>query len=440
MKFSRKELLLVFLSALIIRTILFLAIELRNSPEGFLVYDSYGYLQIAHNLRESGAFSQDYTAALEPDYFRTPLYPVFLLFSSFTGYTVITSLLLQIIIGSLTALVVMHLSTALNASRKWSIAAGLLMALEPASICFTSLILTETIFVFLFSLSMLYLIRFIQSRENKHLYIFTAFFSVALLTRPVAAYLGLILLPFLYFIRPGKLKPIFYSFLLFAVICAPWFIRNTIIFGKPFLTLLDDQMLLFYHASSIVAEKDGITLQDAQSMLWRDALESFQGDPKKDVKEFSEHVRDKAAYVIRRNSGTYIKQHAAGVFSILFKPVRGYIDAQLGMVKGFQSVTPGEFPANQKMLKSFFAVSSSISIAMVLLQILILGTCYILFIPGVRMISKDSMFTSLLLLITVFYFINMVVPPFSEGRLRLPIIPLLIATAAAGITSFKKRV
>ena len=81
----RKDLLLLFILTVIPRVILFVAITLKNYPTGFWVYDSYGYAQIAYNLIENGVFSQSYDAPLEADYFRTPLYPLFLLLFQLPG-------------------------------------------------------------------------------------------------------------------------------------------------------------------------------------------------------------------------------------------------------------------------------------------------------------------------------------------------------------------
>lgn len=436
---EKKRIIFLFLTALFFRLAYFLFILYRNAPEGFLVYDSYGYIQIASNLVDNGTFSQSFLSPLEPDYFRTPVYPLFLSLFKITGTNLWVTVVIQIILASLTSVIIYKISRSLLLPVSAATLAALIFCIEPSSICFSTLILTESFFVLIFSWAIYYLINFIHDRKPGQLYLFALLFGIATLTRPAPVYLAFVLFPFLLFIRKTMWKTVVMGMAIFILILSPWFIRTAVTFGKPFLTKLDDEMLLFYHASSIISEKENISLNEAQSKLRRQVLDEFEGDPKTEIILFAPFVRDKAMEIIRDNTGIYIRQHIYGVLSIAFKPVRGYFDAQAGYVKGYQSITPGEFPANQKIRTAFFAVSSGFSIAMVIVQVLILGFCYIFIFNGIRMLRIENLYAALIFILIIFYFLNMVVPPFSEGRLRLPLMPLLIITGTAGFYSWRQK-
>lgn len=435
------KLLFLLTVTFVLRGIYFLTILIRNNPDGFLVYDSYGYIQIAANLIDNGVFSQDFLPPLSPDYFRTPAYPLFLSLFRLLGTEVWVPVFIQVVITSFTTAIVYQLAKALTSDKKCSMLAALIYAIEPASICFSSFVLTESFFVLLFTTALLYLVRFLKDRKGKDVYLFALFLGISTLTRPAPVYLVFVIFPLLLFIRYTMWKTILLSILVFVLTLSPWFIRTGMTFGKPFLTKLDDEMLLFYHASSVLSEKQQIPLKEAQGKLRMQVLNEFEGDPKTEITRYAPFVRDKAMKVIRENTGIYIKQHLYGVISIAFKPVRGYFDAQMGTVKGYQSITPGEFPANQKIRQAFFAVSSAFSLTMVIFQILILLFCYLFFYHGIKKLRVDNLYAALVFLLVIFYFLNMVVPPFSEGRLRLPLMPLLIVIGTTGFFSWldKKR-
>jgi hypothetical protein len=204
-------------------------------------------------------------------------------------------------------------------------------------------------------------------------------------------------------------------------------------FGKPFLSLIDKHILLTYHASSVLAEAEELPYNKAQSKLHYKALNTFKGDPKTEVIRYADHVEEISLDYLNNHRWIYIKQHAIGVFSLLFKPVRGYFDEQIGAVKGYQNVTPGEFPLSKKLLTAFNILASPASYTLVIIQCLILLFVYIGMLPGLILLRSGQIAILILLFFTIVYFANLIVPPYNDSRLRLPFLPILLIVGAAGI-------
>jgi 4-amino-4-deoxy-L-arabinose transferase-like glycosyltransferase len=156
--------------------------------------DAIQYYSYAWNLVHHGIYAGNPpgSAVIVPSDFRDPGYPLFLalwmkLFSNpALWYAVV--LLSQSVLGALTVLLTMQLGRHwLN--RRWSAAAGVLLAVWPHNIVITSNLLTETLFGFLCVLAMLICARACK-RQN------TSLAGVAGLCFGAAALTNAVLLPF----------------------------------------------------------------------------------------------------------------------------------------------------------------------------------------------------------------------------------------------------
>lgn len=122
--------------------------------------DAVQYYAYAHNLATYGVFSKDLpgAAAIHPDNYRDPGYPVFLAFwmkilgTDDAWYAAV--LLSQAFVGALTVVLATQLGRHWL-SLRWAAAAGVLMAVWPHSITVNDYLLSETLFSFLVVLGML---------------------------------------------------------------------------------------------------------------------------------------------------------------------------------------------------------------------------------------------------------------------------------------------
>jgi len=153
----RKWISSIFLIALSLRILLFTGILLSN-PKGFLTNtDSNQYWQIAENILNHSSFSLSNTQPITPDHSRTPFYPLFISLLKWLGLDVAGIIFIQILVSAATCLMVILLTYKLVGSWKPAYLAGAIVAFDIPSIVYANSLLTETVFTFLLTLSILFL-------------------------------------------------------------------------------------------------------------------------------------------------------------------------------------------------------------------------------------------------------------------------------------------
>ena len=177
--------------------------------------------------------------------YRAPLYPLFIAacLKSVPGYGLETLRIAQAVIGSLSVVLLFHLSRMILAPMKkdweswgeWislglASAAALAMALTSSQIFFTPLLMTETLFIFELLAWCLLAFRITQHSGMAPLTGLSVLLGLLALTRPAA----LMLLPILVFMalrfipRPAWRKGLWLPFFGWLVPILPWTIRNLI--------------------------------------------------------------------------------------------------------------------------------------------------------------------------------------------------------------------
>jgi 4-amino-4-deoxy-L-arabinose transferase-like glycosyltransferase len=439
---KHKGVILVFCIALLLRLALIAAVYIKN-PDGIWVYDSYSYWQIGHNMVTNGAYSQSFEGELQPDSFRTPLYPLLMAGFQLTGPGSLGMIALQLLLSSLTAVIVYNSAFKLFCSRRAALIAGLIIALDIPSIIFTGLILTETVFTFLFSASVYYMISYLENRSVKLLVSSGIFHSLAMLCRPVALFTFMAFIIIVIISQPGtrsriKMAVIYCSTTLLLLL--PWLVRNQLAFSSVFLSTIDAHVLHNYHASSILSEKYGLSFRDAQVRLRLHSAAFFKGDAVKDEVEYAKYCRKKALDIINNNKGIFLKQHFYNVFSFLFKPARGYVDNMLGYTKGYHTASAKDFPLTQQTYVVMKELSSRFTFLLVIIQVVLMIVVYTGLLAGILAWRKHSgRIQLLMLLLLLAYFVNVTVPPYTDARFRVPAMPLIALISACGLAYFRLR-
>lgn len=164
-----------------------------NTVQNSLWWDEAVYMGLAENLYYNGTYAFN-TGDLEK--FRPPLYPVtlaalFLL----TGPSETASIYLNIILAIMTAIILYLLSEELYHDRKISLAATALLLTSQQYIFWTSKILTETLAVFLVTLSLFAYIKISKSKTQSIPHVFGFILALAFLAR-----YPLILLPVYFYL------------------------------------------------------------------------------------------------------------------------------------------------------------------------------------------------------------------------------------------------
>jgi len=128
---------------------------------------------------------------------RPPLYPMLVALVYRLGGTTLAAAILQIVLGALTpvlgALLAYRLlrATALPHPHRLAVAAGIVMALDPASVSTSATLLAEPLFNLLFLACLLSLTAFIQEERWQALALAALWLAGAMFTRPTAIYFWL---------------------------------------------------------------------------------------------------------------------------------------------------------------------------------------------------------------------------------------------------------
>jgi 4-amino-4-deoxy-L-arabinose transferase-like glycosyltransferase len=128
---------------------------------------------------------------------RPPLFPMLVALVYRLGGTTLAAAILQIVLGALTpalgALLAYRLlrATALPHPHRLAVAAGIVMALDPASVSTSATLLAEPLFNLLFVACLLSLTAFIQETRWQALALAALWLAAAMFTRPTAIYFWL---------------------------------------------------------------------------------------------------------------------------------------------------------------------------------------------------------------------------------------------------------
>lgn len=155
----------------------------------YLTDDSIQYLRIAENLAQEGIYSQSYAAPFAPDYQRTPGYPIFLYLLQRQPWLI---LVIQHLL-SLASCWLLYRILLLHFPARWATTGSLIYGIQPYAALFASYILSETLFIFCLLAWLYALLRFLGKDANVWLAISTSCLCIAILVRPVAAPLLLLM-------------------------------------------------------------------------------------------------------------------------------------------------------------------------------------------------------------------------------------------------------
>ena len=245
-----ERILAIFLLALAFRGGLFF--QILNHPEVVLQPDSRMYVSLAKGLAENGSLSYpERPGRLSAD--RTPGYPFFLaLCLSVAGGSLLAVALTQVFIDSLTCVLIYFF-----AERLWQGAgflSGILASLNLGMITYSHFILNDSLFLFVFTLFLVGLVRWLREPSWKGSALLGVVLGAATMIRPVITYLPLMLIPLLTGalmfkhhegFLPAAGKALLIG-IMFVLCLAPWMMRNHLHYGRWNLTAQAGEHLLQY--------------------------------------------------------------------------------------------------------------------------------------------------------------------------------------------------
>jgi 4-amino-4-deoxy-L-arabinose transferase-like glycosyltransferase len=266
----RRVLFAIISLGMVLRAALFLcawhyAPDLSRLHQG----DSITYIEPADSLLHEGRFDLFGRSEI----FRTPGYSLLLIPGVALHQVELVTFCLQLILSLATIWLVHQTTFELFDNSTAALGAALLMAIEPLAIIYTSAILTETLFTFLFVLFLRHLLRYLRNDSSSDLLVGALVLAAATFVRPVTYYLTFVLIAGL-LVRSLWLNQRWRHLAqcgAFAVAClAPlvaWQVRNHRVAEYTAFTASGDFNLFYHQAAWAVAHRQGQTIQEVQKQF-----------------------------------------------------------------------------------------------------------------------------------------------------------------------------
>jgi hypothetical protein len=233
-----------------------MAAAIAHSGIGVLARaDTSSYLIPGRNLLLHGRFFADGV----PDLLRTPGYPLFLAVTSLAGQP--AAALVNVMISVFTIVLVWRLGWTVFGDHRIALGAAWLAAIEPGLVSNSYVLLSDTLFLALFLLSMERLAVFLRGRRLRTLASTGAWLAAATFVRPITLYLpiALALGLFLVLARVPGLRWKAPAVLLISVLpwLAAWQMRNWIEAGYNGFSCAGETNLYLLAAANVTAHVEG---------------------------------------------------------------------------------------------------------------------------------------------------------------------------------------
>ncbi|RJQ34736.1 hypothetical protein C4556_01965 [Candidatus Parcubacteria bacterium] len=402
---------IVALLALSVHTIVFLAVlDANNGSVLDTVRADDGYFEIATNLLAGNGFSMATTSPFVPNALRTPGYIYFL--AGLIGTVGIAgAAIVQLLLSTLIPVLGLHITRRITNSLRIGIATGIILALDPTLALLSFQFYTDTLFLVLFFAWTLLTFRYFERRDWTLLAIGAVVLGLAILVRPTAQFVPLLLVPFILW-RFGRedwkhraAQGIAYLAII-AVILTPWIARNYSEFGAPGLSSQKAYVLYTNFAPAVLSVARGSEF----------ALE---------FTTFSTYTERTSNVITLKNGDEYI---AKALDVIFMYPIATAFVAVKSLFTFFTNdglytllVMTGYEPAN------FLWLLIPARLVWVAITIAAFVGAF------VYLLTRRSQLAILIILLVAYFALTSAIAAFGTNpRYRLPVDPIILALAAVG--------
>ena len=418
-----------------------------GNPAKICAPDSASYFDTARALLHAGHFAVSPDQPEVPQIVRTPGYPVFLasLFFCF-GENYAVLIFSQIALSLGTILLTYRLSARLWDDRRALAAAGLL-ALDLPSFMISQQVLTETLFTFALTLTVLAALEVLQPSKRIVLSVLLCSVLLALTTliRPVTYYaLPLIFVAFTIIWKRDFTWPWRKIGLLGLTLLTPWLIliggwqaRNYLAAGTTTFSAIQGVNLLFYRGAAIVAQRDNITFEAAQQRLGYGRYAALHPETAGwSTAQLNQRWQQEGLALIRQHPWWFVKTQIRGAAKMLLGPGEQALLDYWGKTSG-QTGPGGDLfvlslrDYGRKWILGQPGLFALFGAAELYLAIIYGGAFY----AAYRLIRRRDAFWRMHLFIwgMIIYLIVVSAGPEAYARLRIPLMPLLALYAGHGI-------
>jgi hypothetical protein len=290
---------------------------------------------------------------------------------------------------------------------------------------------TETLFALLLSCFVFFFLKSTQTRLTHHLLLSALFLALSALCRPISLYLFVGYPLFLMVARDEPWSRVKWIPVMGLLLCGPWFLRNSVVFGTGFYSSVSSINLLFHTAAGVLAKENKSSRYAEEQHMRTHLLGDLNFQQPEAIPIFQHRADSVFMSVAKKYPATFAALWAKGFVYFFVKPMRSYIDQQIGFNTQFQPAAPVGAPYSAILTAPWWQSSSKITLAAVGIQVIwlagvVLGLCLIL----IRLRPTES--TLIFLLGLLLYFACISALTETDARLRMPIHGILVILAAMG--------
>jgi 4-amino-4-deoxy-L-arabinose transferase-like glycosyltransferase len=428
----RAALLVTLLSRLALPALVY---GIHRDPQRFFTPDGLRYLDLAESIARSGAYQTFRGIELE----KVPGFPALLAVGVWMGHPVPITIALHLLLGLLTTGLCYAIARQLAGERAGA-AAAVLYAVEPGLWVWSSMVLSETLFVALVGATVWFALQY--ERAGRQLYLL-----VAILLATLSAYVRIVgyVLPFalvLWFGLRGwrdwnKLRHACLAAGLAAALLGIWHVRNGMVAGYWGFASQFERAAYYVGAASVESRRQGVSYPDARRQLERD-LAVAAGATATPASQINE-MRARGLSTIVTNPVLFAATYASGLVVTLLHPdatfakslVEGTLLARREALpgSGLSDLANWRWRAAWQRVVAMGPVFWLLSVG----QIILIGLYYSL---AVRPVVHSNMTSARwLIALPALCFLLLSGGPHGQGRFRAPMMPSICVLAGIGWVS-----
>ncbi|MBI5727039.1 MAG: glycosyltransferase family 39 protein [Ignavibacteriales bacterium] len=395
------------------------------------------------NLLKAGVLSDD--PDLKPNPYRTPGFPLF----AGTIYTVFGAkpwvvLFLQCFLDTITCIMIFYILLqyfTLHVSF-WT---AVLYAIDPGIVPHTILLLSETLFNFIFVSGMLFLVTYFREENRKRklnlLLASAIILALSAYVRPVTLYLPLLFISALLITNFKNKKLAVVHGLLFSVVfyivLFPWYLRNLSEFNRFSFSTIGDHGTLILQVRPMMEEKWKLTAPAVQDILLNqaDSLIKLDGKDPELIYGFEkgDYFRKLSNFYIKQNPQLFIKHYISGLVIL-------YVNVPTRLIFNMLDIKMSQTDKDRSPFSRLFSGAGAFIKNMNFPQLLISGLSAVLYgisyciaLIGVYIsVKKRNSVFHFFCIIGIIY-LTLLAGASGNGRFKLPIIPLYLPLFALGL-------
>lgn len=424
-------LVLVLVLAFIVRMVFYFSLQPWDSDvvnNSIVVSDAKLYHQLAISFLSDHSFEGFGTL-------RTPGYPLFIaLIFGVSSNSVWLVLLIQILLSLFSVYFVYRIARVVY-SKGIAILSALIFAIDIHQVLYTISLLSETVFVFLFLASLLFLIKGIAENHILQILLSAFVLGIATLVRPAVTLFPFVVCLFIFWVPISRQRvKILYSALYIAVFIAaisPWLIHN---YQKHRVVNISSQAgsnLLFSNVTFTEAYVSGKSIEQVEKDFYCEAIERGADTSKSDSYKNSTIYSEIAKEYIADNFGVFCKRHFMGIVNmyagLATKHIASVFHAQTTNLRIRQEKAPNIL----RRIIEFIQVKSIDELFIGLWVAMFLIINYALALFGIFIQIRRKHWLSLIFIFIIIYF-SLLTGAIGCTRLRASFMPSINILCAVG--------